>query len=330
MSSGRPMTTTTLSISQTEFVAAVTAAVRAPSMHNTQPWRFRLANGCIEVLADPLRRLPQGDPGGWALRLACGAATCNAQLALAVARIRTELIVRPDAAQPLLLARLRPVAHGDPSAEESALHGAIPRRYTNRLPFRDVPVPPEVRARLRAAAASRGAWLELLVGAVPAAVVAEIVWSADKALRRDPAYRSEQLAWSGRPPGATDGILASSAGLLTADDDILPMRDFSGAATRTGGQHYESEPVVAVLSSPGDTPHDQVAAGVAMQHLLLVAADAGLGASLLSQAIEVPAAREQLRLGLGGRGVPQIIARLGYGQPGEISPRRPVTEVIDS
>jgi hypothetical protein len=137
---------------------------------------------------------------------------------------------------------------------------------------------------LRAAAASRSAWLELLVGAVPAAVVAEVVWSADKAPRRDPAYRSEQLAWSGRPLGATDEIVAGSARLLTGEDDILPMRDFSGATTRTVGRHYESEPVVAVLSSPGDTPHDQVARGVA--------------------------------------------TRLGYGQPGEISPRRPVTEVI--
>lgn len=324
------MTTSTLSISHTDFVAAVAAAVRAPSMHNTQPWRFRLAGGCIEVLADPLRRLPQADPGGWALRLACGAAACNAQLALAAARLRTELIIRPDTAQPLLQAKLRPVAHAEPAAEERALYKVITRRYTNRLPFRDVPVPPELRSRLRAAAASRGAWLELLVGAVPAAVVAEIVWSADRALRRDPAYRSEQLAWSGRPAGATDGILAASAGLLTADDDILPMRDFTGAVARTAGQHYESEPVVAVLSSPGDAPHDQVAAGVAMQQFLLVAADAGLATSLLSQAIEVPAAREQLRLGLGGHGIPQIIVRLGYGQPGKISPRRPVTEVIDS
>ena len=52
-------------------------------MYNSQPWAFRLRDGAIEVLADPGRQLTIADHGGWALRLALGAATFNARLALA-------------------------------------------------------------------------------------------------------------------------------------------------------------------------------------------------------------------------------------------------------
>ena len=64
---------------------ASAAGVRAPSLHNRQPWLFRLAGGAIEVRADPSRSVPVVDHDGWATRIACGAATCNARLALAAA-----------------------------------------------------------------------------------------------------------------------------------------------------------------------------------------------------------------------------------------------------
>ena len=70
-------------------------AVRAPSLHNTQPWRFRLRDGAIEVLVDPARRLPATDPSGWGARIACGAALFNLRLALAVAGTPATVRLRP-------------------------------------------------------------------------------------------------------------------------------------------------------------------------------------------------------------------------------------------
>jgi nitroreductase len=67
-----------------DYVAAVEAATRAPSLHNSQPWRFLLRDGAIEVRVDPERRLPASDPTGWAARIAVGAAVYNLRLALAV------------------------------------------------------------------------------------------------------------------------------------------------------------------------------------------------------------------------------------------------------
>jgi nitroreductase len=322
------VTTPARAIDQAAFLAAVRAAILAPSMHNSQPWRFRLASGALEVHADPDRRLAVADPEGWAVRIACGAAVCNARLALAAAGVRTDLALRPDPDQPRLLASLSPVAAGPATPQQVALHAAIPHRHSSRAPFRDTPVPPGLRAVLRAAAEAAGAWLELLVGGGPLAVVSEIVWAADATLRQEAAYRAEQLAWSGRGAGSRDGVTVAAAGPPPAEHDLLPMRDFGGAA-RTGGLAAGAEPLVGVLGTPGDTPRDQLVAGIALQQVLLTATGAGLAVSLLSQAIEVPAARDQLRLGLGRRGAPQMVLRLGYGRPGVPSPRRAPAEVID-
>src|SRR4051812_4686331 len=51
---------------EADLFRAATAGIRAPSMHNSQPWRFRLRDGAIEVLADPARQLAVADSTGWA------------------------------------------------------------------------------------------------------------------------------------------------------------------------------------------------------------------------------------------------------------------------
>jgi hypothetical protein len=61
----------------------VEAAVRAPSLLNSQPWRFRVRNDEIDLLVDPDRLLATVDASGWAARIGCGAALFNLRIALA-------------------------------------------------------------------------------------------------------------------------------------------------------------------------------------------------------------------------------------------------------
>ena len=58
------------------------AAVWAPSVHNSQPWRFAVRRGEISLYADPDRRLAVADPDGREMLISCGAALFNARLAL--------------------------------------------------------------------------------------------------------------------------------------------------------------------------------------------------------------------------------------------------------
>ncbi len=305
---------------------AAEAAVRAPSLHNSQPWEFRLRDGAIEVLADRSRQLAVADSTGWAVRIACGAATCNAALALAAAGRPAQVLLRPAAREPALAARLIPADPRLPTYAEQQLYAAVPHRVSHRRPFSPEPVPAESRMRLLEAAHADNVQLDLLVGMTALAGFAEIAGSADRVLRRDRRYQAEQSAWA-HTERAPDGVPVWAGGPLPEHQDLLPQRPF-GTRRRAPGRDFEPEPLVAVLSTAADRPYDQLLAGHALQRVLLTLTGEGLAASMISQPIEVPPAREQLRRALRRSWIPQMALRIGYGTAGRPSPRRPVTDVL--
>ena len=316
------------SLTDQVFRAAVQAAMRAPSLHNTQPWRFRRRDGALEVRADPSRRLPVADPTGWAVRIACGAAAFNARLALAVAGCDVTAQLRPDPRDLDLMVRLVSGASRPATPVERTLYDAIPQRHSNRAPFFAEPVPAAARSDMIEAARVEGAWLELLIGPGPLAAVAEIAQAATRVLDRNPEYRAEMAAWTRADETQRDGVPGAAGGPSPAPQDLLPVRPFSDRP-RAPGRDFESHPLVAVLGTPSDSHRDQLVAGMGLQRVLLTITSAGLAASMLSQPIEVESARERLRIALGRYGTPHMVLRVGYGQPGFPTPRRDVADVMD-
>ena len=305
------------------FAGLVADAVRAPSMHNTQPWRFRLTGPAIEVLLDPSRRLPVGDPTGRAARVACGAALFNMRLALAVegTPARVELWPAPD-----LVARLTPAGPRPPTPVERRLHAAIPRRHSNRYPFADVPVPASARRGLVGAAQDEGGWLFLAESVAEAEAVADLVRDADRILRADPAYLTELGTWTGVGTTAGEGVPHEAGGPEPDQHELLARRDFGGGPTT---RPFERDPLLAVLGAAGDHPADETVAGMALQRVLLTATDLGLAASIFTQPVDEPTSRKRLRA-LCGRGYPPYaVLRIGYGHVPHHSGRRQVAEVIE-
>ncbi len=312
-----------------DFAAVLDAATRAPSMHNSQPWQFRLHREHLDLLVDPDRQLPFADASGWAARLGCGAALFNLRLALAARGVPATVALLPDRGEPHLVARLTPAPPRRPLPAELRLYRAIPRRHSNRAPFLDTPVPVDVRAELIAAARAEHAWLDLLLGPVAVEATAGLVHTADGLLRLDGAYQSELSAWT-RPDGsAIDGVSVAAGGPAPRPDDLLRRRDFGGPELPRH-RDFERDPLLAIIGGAGDWPTDQLQVGQALQRVLLTATDLGLAASMFSQPIEVPAVREQLRLALGRHAPPQMLLRFGYAVAAPASPRRPVADVVAS
>ncbi len=136
---------------------AVAWAILAPSGHNTQPWRFRIAEHTGDLRADRARALRVADPQDRELTISCGAALFHLRLALRSTGITPMVDLLPDERDPDLLARVRAGAPASPPAEEDALFAAIPRRRTNRHRYEPRPVPGEVATGMQDAVSAEGA-----------------------------------------------------------------------------------------------------------------------------------------------------------------------------
>lgn len=302
------------------------AAIAAPSIHNTQPWRFRLREGGIDVLADPVRQLEVIDPGGRALLMSIGAAVLNLRVSM-LAHGRTPMVqLLPSTNDRDLVAR---VAVGVPvRVTETArlLAQAIPRRHTNRRPFADIAIPGEVRSELIDAVTAEGATLTMLDNSACAGVLS-IIRTAENRWRHDPSYWAELARWTRQSPGRKDGVPAEAFGPWSVLDSV-PLRDFGlvQPIPHRWTMPFEQEPTLAVIYTTADGRREWLRAGQALQRALLTAAVRGLASSLMTQPLELP----DLRLMLVDDGVrfPQAILRLGYGRPSAPSPRRALDEVL--
>ncbi|MDF5755205.1 nitroreductase family protein [Spongiactinospora sp. TRM90649] len=300
----------------------LTAAGQAPSVHNTQPWRFDVLHGeLLSLSADLDRRLPVSDPRGRSMHVSCGAALLNLRLAARTAGARPALRLLPESEDdPYLLAVVH-LAKREPAGRRTReLYDLIPLRHTCREPFDERRLPSEVMAALRTAASREGATL-IFLGRHAAAQTLEQVAIAEEELAADLDYRAELAAWTMRR-ARYDGVPLASHGPRPLTDPP-PIRDY-GAHDHS--MAFEARPQLAVLTTPGNRPLDWLVAGQALQRTLLTAARYGVSASFLNQPLDLRDMRRRTDPHH-RRGHPQMIIRLGYGPQVTATPRRPVGDL---
>ncbi|WP_101832481.1 Acg family FMN-binding oxidoreductase, partial [Frankia canadensis] len=309
---------TTLSIDQVR--AAVETAILAPSIHNSQPWHWRLREDTLELYADLTRALPVADPDHRQLLMSCGAALLNAWLSLRAAGLEVQLEELPDGDDITTgrLATLRAVGRCEPAQGDVALLTAIVHRHTDRRPFDPATLPVELVRGLRHAAETESCWLVPLDRTSARVELSVLLAHADWIEAHDPEYQAELRQWSRTDPNATDGIPRDVVvGHERARQSEFPVRDFDvvGEAGQHLGELQVEHPGVLIIGTDGDSPTDRLHAGRALGRVLLVATAAGVAASPLGQAIDIQATRGLVREATGGSGEAQMILRVGYPDP---------------
>lgn len=309
-------------------------ACRAPSIHNTQPWRFGWDGRRFELLADTRRGLTASDPDGRELVLSCGAALYNLRLALRKVGYLGTVSLLPDPKQPRVLARVEVHESKPADAAERRAYAGLTRRHTHRGAFDDRPLAPQLAVMLQRAAEEERAELVYVNDPGQRRRVLHLARAAERELNGDDAVRAEILEWTPAPGTARrDGVptTAYAAEIVTLPDD-LPPRDFDqgrgfGAIVNDDGQPPGA---IAVLTTERDLEVDWLQAGQALEHVLVTAAEQWAFASIHSQVIEVPDTRSELRRELCISGYPQILLRFGHAPQAALTPRRPVGEVLET
>ncbi len=307
--------------------ACLEAAIAAPSVHNTQPWKFRLRGRGIDVFADHNRRLDVIDPRGRELLISVGAAILNLRVAILAHGHQPLLRLFPAERERNLVARVTPGPPVHPNPTVRALASAIPRRRTNRRPFSDVPVPEHAIEELAAAARVEGGTLTV-AGSFERDWLLGLVHAADQRFRAQPSYRAELAEWTFAAPGRRDGIPPEAFGPWSALE-AMPIRDFGlvQPPRQRRTSVFEPDPMLAVLRTFGDGPTAWLRAGQAIERVLLTATVRGLSTTLMTPPLEIPQLRDLLIDQRTGE-TAQAIVRIGYGPATAPTPRRPLYEVL--
>jgi nitroreductase len=316
-----------------DLVAAVDLARLAPSVHNTQPWRFRIDGETLTLSRDPERRLGALDPTGRQQVISCGAALHLARLALRVQGFASGVTPFPSQGDADVLAVLTPASRQEVDDKDVVLADAARRRHTQRAPFEDRVVPREVVAELRAAVRDVGAWVRVIDDPDDLIALTVLLARADDEELEDPAYLEELDQWTARPESAHDGLSPEATPDVHGRASNLRLRDFRGGGDADDGPAGDPPPVerplALVIGTEQDTATDWLRAGEAMMALLLEASVAGVQAQPLGQVVDRPTSRARLSAALGVVGHPQMVLRVGYARPGPDSPRRPLDEIVD-
>lgn len=308
----------------------LTLAARAPSIHNTQPWHWRVGAASVELFAEPGMHLPSTDPDGRDLIISCGVALHHCVVALASMGWRAKVSRLPDPGNPRHLATIEVVPQA-PDQSDIALAAAIPRRRTDRRAYSSWPVPGGDIAQMAARAARHGVMLRQVDSLDR---MKDIVAKAVADHTSDDAYMRELTTWSGRY-GSVAGVPARSAPPSDPSAPI-PGRLFAGPGLPqpSGVSPADDNAALLALGTESDDGLAQLRAGEATSVVLLTATAMGLACCPITEPLEIPQTRDAVRADVfGASGHPQMLLRVGWApinaDPLPATPRRQVTRVVD-
>lgn len=320
---------------ETEAIStALQLAARAPSVHNSQPWRWRVGEDTLDLFAEPSLQLPGIDPDGRDLMLSCGAALNHCVVALAALGWQTKVHRLPDGNNLTHLARieLSPGNVGQaPEHSSVMLAAAIPRRRTDRRHYSRWPVAPADIALMGARAARFGVMLRQVdeldkLNAIVARAVTQHTSDYD--------YLAELTAWSGRR-GSPAGVPARNTP-VSDEDAPLPGRLFAGPALAqpAGATPADDRAVMLALGTEADDRLARLRAGEATSIVLLTATSLGLASCPVTEPLEIVETREMVRSDVfGTSGYPQMLLRVGWApinaDPLPPTPRRDLAGFVE-
>ncbi|GAA1773354.1 Acg family FMN-binding oxidoreductase [Luedemannella helvata] len=323
------------------LVHAAATAGHAPSIHNTQPWRWHVRPGTLDLHAERDRQLGVTDPDGRLLTISCGTALHHALVALAAEGWAATVDRFPDG-NPDHLARIT-LTGPQPVTAEAVRHAqTIQLRHTDRRPVTDTPVEAAALDAIAKTAAEYGVNCHYLR---PDQVVelASVASRAQAAEGLDDDWRAELAIWAGAALGAgipDVGAAGRPAGTgvpadvvpETAPQTTVPGRDFGQPGTLPIDAGHDLAASYAILYGREDGPDDWLRAGEALSAAWLTATELGVSVVPMSAAVEIDVTRAELRRLLAGIGYPYLALRLGIPDPDHAgpphTPRLPAEQTI--
>jgi hypothetical protein len=310
--------------------AAVQLACRAPSLHNSQPWKWVAEGARLHLYVDHSRILYSTDKSGREAHISCGAVLDHLRVAIAAAgwTASVERFPNPNNVDHLasLDFSMSPVTDDQRRRADAILH-----RRTDRLPFTEPRNWETLEPVLRNAADAGIVHLDV----IPDELRPELARASKltESLRLyDSSYNTELYWWTGHFEDS-DGIPSSSLVSAAESDRVDVGRRFpaSDNQERRAGTGSDQS-IVLVLSTDEDTRDDALRCGEVLSTVLLQCTMAGMATCTLTQLTELWASRNLIGTLTGRAAMPQLLIRVGeapaLGEAPAMAPRRPLDDVL--
>jgi hypothetical protein len=309
---------------------ALRLACRAPSLHNSQPWRWEVDGDRVHLFLDRSRILYSTDRSGREAIISCGAVLDHFRVAMAAAGWLANVDRIPSTNDPDQLASVdfTPLESVTDADRERAQ--AIPLRRTDRLPFAPPTELVSFEAHLRSAVHTDAVRLDAL--SYDARGELKQASMLTESLRLyDSSYHTE-LGWWTAPYEASEGIPYGSLVSEAERERVDVGRTFPAP------RHQERRPdiptdysKIVVLSTYGNARKDALKCGEVLSSVLLECTVGGLATCTLTHITELEASRHIIADLIGQETTPQVLIRVGLAPTAELppaTPRRPLDEVL--
>jgi len=311
-----------------DFDDLVRQATLAASSHNTQPWKFRLAEQSITILPDFSRRTPIVDPDDHHLFVSLGCATENLVHAALATGLSADVRIEGDNIA---------VAFDETTPVRSPLFEAIPVRQCSRSIYDGQPLAAKELHALENAAEGEGVHAIVMAAAPQIETVLDYVARGNAAQLADRAFVEELKRWirfnEAEAVRTRDGLFSRTTGNPTIPrwlgtrllGTLLTPKSENDKCAK---QLRSSAGVVVFVSDANDRRH-WIEVGRCYERFALQATALGIRTALLNQPVEVAPLRSQFAtwLNVGSRR-PDLVVRFGRGPEMPRSLRRPIEQVL--
>lgn len=316
---------------KTDFIQIASYASKAPSGHNTQPWKFHITDDTITIVPNLEVALPVVDGNNRELFISSGCAVENLCIAASYFGYTTHII------ESSIKAIILELTKNDLTIEDSLFH-QIEKRQTNRNIYNGNKMSNEILQQLQSIPKENGVQFYFTeIGTPFADTITEYIMKGNEIQMADIAFKNELLSWMrfnkkqveathnglsylvfGNPP--LPGILACPIVRLFLKPNVQNKSD---------RKKIDSSSHFVVYTTQQDTFKEWINLGRTLQRFLLKATEIGISYAFLNQPCEVAALASDLREKLPvNKEYPTLIMRIGYAKQIPDSPRKEIETLL--
>lgn len=323
-----------ISAQNPDFEEMIEYAIKAPSGHNTQPWKFHLAEKSIDIYPDFGCSLPVVDGAHRELYISLGCATEN--LCIAARKLGyQENVSISNNSEGLCYIH---VALQRKEGLLSPLFNEIPKRQTNRSVYTGRIVTADILDYLKKNPQESDIHTYFYKnGEEDFNKLKEFVYKGNEVQMTDKSFKDELTRWirlnKKQVNKTKDGLTYEAMGFPSVPAFIGKpiVRSFlrPKVQNKSDRKKIESSSHLVLFTTQNNTPQEWISLGRSLERFLLETTRLGIANAYMNQLCEVAGLATELQTMLYvNKEYPTLLLRIGYASPMPYSPRKEVKDVI--